>query len=33
MNQYEPGAVEFEAVQTVRGWMLLKLVLIEAQPQ
>ena len=33
MNQLEPGAVEFQAVRSVRGWTLLKLSLIEAQPR
>lgn len=33
MNQNEPGAVEYRAVQTVQGWVLLELTLLEAQPQ
>jgi hypothetical protein len=33
MNQSEPGAVAFEAVQTVRGWTLMRLTLIEAEPR
>jgi len=33
MNQDQPGAVEYQAVRKTQGWVLLKLTLIEAQPQ